>query len=535
MNTLVALLWLRWRSVVNATRGDLFNFSKVGGYFIIGVAVFLFSSIGVLTGLALRATVHDGFAASVQMVNNFTGIFLAFVVVMKLLSSGKLLRGFSLTRYRLYPIPMPLLHILNFFLGMIDVWYIFLFGYLITFAVSAGVFAFSAGTTLMAISLITLNIFFVHLVFESLRTLGRLFVSASRTYKYLTLGLILAVAILFMGQQGMAFDDALVPSLGTIIRFLPLGWMNEAFVSIIMAFPTSLLDKTLFTTFLVNGVACLLLVMITILEMRISTVPVLSVQRKKKLSPPPLESFFFFLPTDIIPHLAKDLRYLIRSRRTRVIFLMIPLLVIIFIIVFLQTSKFATTVAKPFFFIPFLSFIPLLWEQYYVNYFGMEKSAFLRYLFSPTTPTRILVAKNISLFLAVFPFVALGWIYVGIYWPFSVLALLVLSQVAVLGIAFISGNFISLVTPIPVEAREFRGVADTNSSSLYGFIHMICGFAALLVIGFSTWYFGISFATYSIVGILAIIVYVIYVRTLPTASKLFITNAELIHSTLNRS
>lgn len=477
---------------------------------------------------------YQGLNKKGEWLRNANQIFLSVILMVllaKIHSSGRILKQLNSRILSFYPVGNLTILSFNLLEGLVDRWYMAFAGIMLGFmfgAASIGDIAIIAP----ALILILTNVIVLHLFLETLDSVLELYFSLSRKLKYaIPVVVILGGLWLFNGSV-----SSLRTLFTTVFQYSPIAWMNKTVYS--FAFEGGSFDVALRSIFY-TLIAILLssLIFLTMYQFlanpRFESLTNLKSEQRKTRRPLVDKLLYFFLPRGIAPYALKDLRYLLRSRRTLLMFFL-EFGWLVFVFYFFGRNE--AVPLRPSILIFFLSFFPVVfWDTYLANSYGMELSAFRSYLSMPTEGRNIVLAKNVSFVLMKTPFILIGWsIFLSFFSP-SLLPFLIAAQLVVLCLSLISGNVNSLRYPHPIQ-RNGRLLSSPPSQnvSLLGFGVLILCLVVPVAIGLMLWMLGDRMGSYALLFILSIFVFYIYHRTLPIASKMFTERGELIYRILER-
>lgn len=194
---------------------------------------------------------------------------------------------------------------------------------------------------------------------------------------------------------------------------------------------------------------------------------------------------YFFL--NLAPYFSKDLIFLFRSRRVRVV-LLIEFIWYIFCIYQINAdSNYTTYIYLMLIF--FISIPIVFWDSYISNFFGSEKQGFMFYMFSPSKFRYVLFAKNFSYFVVKLPFLVVTTIVFTLYFPFSFLPSLFICQISILLLVLTYSTYNSVVFATSVNANDKLLFTPAKKFSLIGFLGLFLSFTMPPLLGLAVKFF----------------------------------------------
>jgi hypothetical protein len=529
MKSFYILVWLRWRLLINELESGYFSLSRIFHLLFIGMYFIFCFGIGFIFSVLINlSSKHGGSTQWIYNANIFFVWILLILLFYKIISPGQFFRNIDLNRLRFYPITSIFLFLFDFLFGFIDRWYIAIFFIIMGFITGLGL-RIDIIIDLPALTFIVFTIIMsFHFLFTTIEEIVLSLLSFSKIIRFCILALITIglVIIYFKGRFLLETPFYIVQN------YSPIGYLNNALSGLFIENKPWVVNYYFWKSFLFASTLFIFLIVTHVI--RITFIPEVlgsDIIRKNKWRLT-LENILFFIPLSMKTFVVKDLRYIVRSRRTQ-LSILLELIFIFFI--YYKYGINADNINNHYIIIYFILFFPLmLWETYMSNYFGMEKSAFTLYLFCPISIERLITAKNISFFILQTPFIILEYMAFIIIMPLSLMPLLIISQISVFCFFAIMGNINSVTSPYPVDRNTQLFKTRSSGFSFQGMVGLICFIVLPIIIGLVIWKWNSTYSAYWILITIAVISSIIYYSIKSYTSKLFKERSEL-HYKIMRS
>lgn len=525
MKTLQILIWFRWRLMLNEMWPELFSLSRVLHVLFIVLSFILFFGFGAFCSFLMNHNVNfENHNQWFYQANIIVSNLLLFVIILKIFSSGEIIKRVSSKTLRYYPIKTVVMYIFDLLLRLLDRWYLkaacFLFGFVSVFGLSNN--PLSAILSL-SIEICTI-ILAVHFIIEIIEEASKLFLSFSRLAKFLfTFAIVILLSFITIYP---IFNN----SLTLIQKYTPVGFFNTAIHELYIEHKPWKVIQEIWNSLIFLSMLSFVLSVVYIFRKVFVAEDSSVINLRKKNTPLTFEQILFILPQNLAPFIIKDIRYFIRSRTTQVL---ITLEIIALAYISYRIITNSTNISIILFLIYCTTY---LWLPYLGNIFGMEKNAFSFYMLSPTSIDNLMLSKNISFLVLQIPFIMWTWLIVGFSLQPLVLPLFILGQVSAFCLTMIYGNMNSIESPFPVERN---GIIFFPRSSRKFSINSILRITAFTIypIFFVAMIseFRTSIISYIIIAAIAVLSYWLFLKSISKSYITFIAQYEEIYLTLRKT
>lgn len=364
MKTLLALIWLRWRLIINEIRTAIFPRSRSLHLIFVVLYFLLFFFIGVSGSFLINLSVKfQGSKHWLQLGNSFVSILFLPIFIGKIFSSGEIFKRVYSKSLRHYPIKAIALYMFDLAFRLIDRWYLmlacFLFGFIIGFGFPTNpIFA------LLSLSFIIFMIILgLHIIIEIFEETLQLFLSFLKIVRYLSSVMAVILLCLFVDVPSI-FNNPLE----LIQTYTPIGFLNSALYGLYVEHNMGMLSEAIWNSFLF--ISASFVILIFVYEFRkIFVFEPLSNNIIRKTRPQfTFDRIIFIFPQSLTPYIIKDLRYFVRSRMK--IFMLLELALLLYFFYNIgESSQISITFSL-------LLFPCIFWGDIVSNLFGMEKKCF---------------------------------------------------------------------------------------------------------------------------------------------------------------
>ena len=528
MKTLPALIWLRWRLAMNEIGPLLLSLSHVLHDLFVALYFMLFFGIGASCSFYINLNTKLEYPEQwFYHANTIVSTLLLFIIILKILSSGEIIKRLNSKTLRYYPIKTVVLYVFDLILRLLDKWYLmtvcFLFGFVSGFGLSI-----NSPLELFSLSFIIFTIIIgLHCIIEIIEEAIQFFFSFSRLARYS-----LTIVAVILSSLLVNILPIFKNPLALIQKYTSIGFFNVALYGLYDEHKPWIVNQQAWKSFIFVSLLLIILIVVHIFHKAFVVKDSNIKNIRRKIFQLTLERALFFLPQNIAPFIIKDLHYFIRSRTTQV-------LIVLELVVVSYISYQVGTNSKNyswFIIIYFLIFCTSnAWIPYLGNIFGMEKDAFAFYLLSPTSIRNLLLSKNISFLILQTPFILWTWLIIGYFLEPLFLPLFILGQVSAFCLIMIYGNISSIESPYPVERYGLIFYRSASGKfSILGFLAMAACmiyqiFFAVMILKLKA-----SLISYMIIATITMLTYWLFHRSKSKAYKIFIARHEAIYKTLRK-
>jgi hypothetical protein len=521
MKAFTTLAWLRWRLLANE--------SELEWFYLVAIlsVILLCLGAGISVGIVLlhpQIASIDGEHLWIGAVSGLFTFGIVMLFLLKQLMSGSILRELDFKLLRHLPVPKFTLLVFDLLVGSLDLLYLTSLAFLLGFLVGLGIFFDSFPTFLLLLFFVTVSLFGVRFMIEILTELGRMFGQLPSKAKFAAM-IVGGFLILFL------FFFAFTDSSSTILHIGPFSWISWGLHELVFRKEVGpMLRVTIDCTWIVVG-ASLIFVALHNAGSSISSNKAVVHGNCRHVSS--LQKLLFIFPEELVPHVTKELLLLGRSKQfKRNIF---------FVLLFLLLSGY-TAIINPtndgryFALLPMTLFMPIvIWDSYFNNCFGHERSSFSFHLLTSTQPRTLFLAKNATLAILVAPSLMPGWLVLAYAVTIASIPLFILTQVSFFFFLMTFSNKNSIRSAHPVELDKSGPVrgpsgADSILNLISMFISVAVGGVGLVI----EWVFKTSLMSYILLFLLALGSILVYRASLMFATRMFAENSELMYEKLRK-
>jgi hypothetical protein len=529
MNNLLVLVWLRWRLMINEMWPELFSLSHALHILFILLSFMLFFGFGVSCSFFISLCIKvENKEQWFYYANTIIRNLLLFIIIIKILSSGEIIKRVNSKILRYYPVKTTIRYVFELILRLFDKWYLlaacFLFGFILGFGLSV-----TSPSFLLILSIIVFAIILgLHLIIEIVEEASQIFLSFSRRIKYS----LIVVAIFWVTLYIYTLSASDNP-LAIIQEHTPIGFFNKALHKLLIGYKPLGVIQEVWNSLIFISALSLILIIIYIFRKTFITEDFYIKKTPKKKHQLTFERILFFFPKKILPFIIKDLRYFTRSRTTQVL---IILELIAFSYISYQVNVNSKNYSEQFIIFLLIYCTTNMWQPYLGNFLGMERDGFRFYLFGPISIADLILSKYLSFLILQIPFIIWTFFIAGYYLKPFILPLIIMGQISAFCLIMIYGNLSSIKSPYFVERYGLIFFPNASHNySINGFLTTIAFTIYPIFFITITTEFKVSTISYIVIIAITILTFGFFNRAKSKVNSIFIAQQEAIYTKLRLS